>query len=208
MVAGQRRLVATQAEKAERFLALHQGSAPLLMPNPWDVGSAKLLEGMGFEALATTSGGFAATLGRLDGAVTRDEAVAHAPRWSRPSSCRSLRTSRTASPTSPPTWPRRSSWASARGWPDARSRTGTARRSTTPAWRSSGWLRRWRPPTAGRCTWCSRRGRRTTSAGRDDLADTIDRLQRYQEAGADVLFARGDRSRRPAQRCSPRWTGP
>src|SRR5437867_6212304 len=68
----------TQAEKAERFLAQHQGPAPLLMPNPWDPGSAKLLAAMGFEALATTSSGFAATLGRLDGSVTRDEAVEHA----------------------------------------------------------------------------------------------------------------------------------
>jgi 2-methylisocitrate lyase-like PEP mutase family enzyme len=47
------------------------------MPNPWDAGSAKLLASLGFEALATTSSGFAATLGRLDGAVTRDEALAH-----------------------------------------------------------------------------------------------------------------------------------
>jgi 2-methylisocitrate lyase-like PEP mutase family enzyme len=70
--------MATRAEKAERFLALHQGPTPLLMPNPWDVGSARLLAAQGFEALATTSGGFAATLGRLDGGVTRDEAVAHA----------------------------------------------------------------------------------------------------------------------------------
>ncbi len=70
--------MATQAEKAERFLALHHEAVPLLMPNPWDVGSAKVLAAMGFEALATTSGGFAATLGRLDGSVTRDEAVAHA----------------------------------------------------------------------------------------------------------------------------------
>jgi 2-methylisocitrate lyase-like PEP mutase family enzyme len=67
----------TQADKAERFLALHQGDAPLLMPNPWDPGSAKLLASLGFQALATTSSGFAATLGRLDGAVTRDEALAH-----------------------------------------------------------------------------------------------------------------------------------
>ncbi|MEA2439896.1 MAG: hypothetical protein QOH76_1320 [Thermoleophilaceae bacterium] len=62
---------------AQRFLALHQGERPLLLPNPWDVGSAKLLESLGFEALATTSSGFAATLGRLDGSVTRDEALAH-----------------------------------------------------------------------------------------------------------------------------------
>src|SRR5215218_1995143 len=59
------------------FLALHHESTPLLLPNPWDVGSAKLLASLGFEALATTSGGFAATLGRLDYNVTRDEAIAH-----------------------------------------------------------------------------------------------------------------------------------
>src|SRR3989440_5021995 len=63
---------------AERFLSLHRGEQPLLMPNPWDVGSAKLLESLGFQALATTSSGFAATLGRLDGSVTREEALAHA----------------------------------------------------------------------------------------------------------------------------------
>jgi 2-methylisocitrate lyase-like PEP mutase family enzyme len=68
----------TQAEKAERFLALHGGERPLLMPNPWDCGSALLLASLGFEALATTSSGFAATLGRLDGSVGRDEAIAHA----------------------------------------------------------------------------------------------------------------------------------
>ena len=51
----------------ERFLALHQQATPLLMPNPWDVGSAKIFESLGFEALATTSSGFAGTLGRLDG---------------------------------------------------------------------------------------------------------------------------------------------
>src|ERR1700728_5508095 len=67
----------THAEKAETFLALHHGSSPLLMPNPWDLGAAKLLESLGFRALATTSGGFAASLGRLDGSVTRDEAIAH-----------------------------------------------------------------------------------------------------------------------------------
>ena len=67
-----------QKEKAERFLALHHGDAPLLLPNPWDIGSARIFESLGFHALATTSAGHAATLGRLDGAVTRDEALAHA----------------------------------------------------------------------------------------------------------------------------------
>lgn len=66
-----------QSEKAEAFLALHHGDAPLLLPNPWDVGSAKILETIGFSALATTSAGFAGTLGRLDGGVTRDEVLSH-----------------------------------------------------------------------------------------------------------------------------------
>jgi 2-methylisocitrate lyase-like PEP mutase family enzyme len=68
----------TQAERATAFLERHHGDRPLLMPNPWDQGSARLLASLGFEALATTSGGFAATLGRLDGHVTREEALAHA----------------------------------------------------------------------------------------------------------------------------------
>ena len=59
------------------FLALHVPGEPLLMPNPWDVGSARLLVSLGFRALATTSSGHAATLGRLDGGVTREEAIAH-----------------------------------------------------------------------------------------------------------------------------------
>jgi len=67
-----------QTTKAARFLELHQGDGPLLLPNPWDVGSARLFASLGFDALATTSSGHAATLGRLDGGVTRDEAMAHA----------------------------------------------------------------------------------------------------------------------------------
>jgi 2-methylisocitrate lyase-like PEP mutase family enzyme len=67
-----------QAAKTDRFRELHQAGRPLLLPNPWDVGSARLLESLGFRALATTSSGFAATLGRLDGSVTRDEALGHA----------------------------------------------------------------------------------------------------------------------------------
>jgi 2-methylisocitrate lyase-like PEP mutase family enzyme len=68
----------TQAEKAAQFLTLHRGPTPLLIPNPWDAGSARVLASLGFAALATTSGGYAATLGRLDGSVTREEAIVHA----------------------------------------------------------------------------------------------------------------------------------
>ncbi|MEA2126564.1 MAG: hypothetical protein QOI80_3346 [Solirubrobacteraceae bacterium] len=65
------------AEKAARLLELHQQDAPLLIVNAWDAGSARLLESLGFDAIATTSSGHAATLGRLDGEVTREEALAH-----------------------------------------------------------------------------------------------------------------------------------
>jgi 2-methylisocitrate lyase-like PEP mutase family enzyme len=66
----------TQHEKGERFRALHEGEA-FVIPNPWDAGAARVLEALGFQALATTSSGFAFTLGRPDGAATLDEVVAH-----------------------------------------------------------------------------------------------------------------------------------
>ena len=66
----------TQHEKGEAFRALHEGE-PFLIPNPWDAGSAKVLQALGFQALATTSSGFAFTLGRDDGAATLDEVIEH-----------------------------------------------------------------------------------------------------------------------------------
>jgi 2-methylisocitrate lyase-like PEP mutase family enzyme len=68
--------VSSQAEKGEAFRALHEGD-PFVIPNPWDAGSAKILAGLGFKALATTSSGFAFTLGRPDGAVNLDEVAEH-----------------------------------------------------------------------------------------------------------------------------------
>lgn len=67
---------ATQTEKAAAFRALHEGE-PFVIPNPWDAGTAKVLEALGFEALATTSSGFAFTLGRPDGGVALEELAAH-----------------------------------------------------------------------------------------------------------------------------------
>jgi 2-methylisocitrate lyase-like PEP mutase family enzyme len=66
----------TQGEKAAGFQALHSGP-PFVIPNPWDAGSARVLEALGFEALATTSSGFAFALGRLDGSATLEEVAAH-----------------------------------------------------------------------------------------------------------------------------------
>lgn len=68
----------TQAVKSQRFQALHERSGAFVIPNPWDAGSAHMLAGLGFEALATSSGAAAGTLGRPDGRVTRAEALAHA----------------------------------------------------------------------------------------------------------------------------------
>lgn len=67
----------SQSDKAARFRALHQGAGAFLIANAWDAGSARILAGLGFPALATSSGAQAGTLGRRDGQVTRDEALAH-----------------------------------------------------------------------------------------------------------------------------------
>jgi 2-methylisocitrate lyase-like PEP mutase family enzyme len=71
-------MAATQSDKAARFRALHEGPGAFVIPNPWDAGSARILAGLGFQALATSSGASAGTLGRRDGKVTRDEALDHA----------------------------------------------------------------------------------------------------------------------------------
>jgi 2-methylisocitrate lyase-like PEP mutase family enzyme len=66
----------SQAQKAEQFRALHEGE-PFVIPNPWDSGSARVLKALGFQALATSSAGFAFTLGRPDGEITLDQLVEH-----------------------------------------------------------------------------------------------------------------------------------
>jgi 2-methylisocitrate lyase-like PEP mutase family enzyme len=68
--------MATQEQKAAAFRALHEGE-PFVIPNPWDAGSARVLEALGFQALATTSSGFAFTLGRSDGDASLGDVVAH-----------------------------------------------------------------------------------------------------------------------------------
>ena len=68
--------MATQQQKGEAFSALHEGE-PFIIPNPWDAGTARVMQALGFEALATTSGGFAFSRGELDGQVTMDEVMEH-----------------------------------------------------------------------------------------------------------------------------------
>src|SRR5947209_3828119 len=69
-------MTADQTEKGARFRTLHEG-ATFVIPNPWDAGAARVLEALGFEALATTSSGFAFTLGRPDGETTLEELADH-----------------------------------------------------------------------------------------------------------------------------------
>jgi 2-methylisocitrate lyase-like PEP mutase family enzyme len=68
----------TQNERAVRFRALHEGPGVFVIPNPWDVGSARVLAGLGFKGLATSSAASATALGRTDGGLTREETLAHA----------------------------------------------------------------------------------------------------------------------------------
>lgn len=70
-------MAASQHDKAIRFRRLHEGPGVFVMPNPWDAGSARLLASLGYEALATSSAASAGVLGKRDGEVTRDEALAH-----------------------------------------------------------------------------------------------------------------------------------
>jgi 2-methylisocitrate lyase-like PEP mutase family enzyme len=181
----------TQAGKAERFLVLHKGPQPFLMPNPWDLGSAKLLAGMGFEALATTSGGFAATLGRLDGSVTRDEAVAHAaavvaavdlPVSADFENCFADDPAGVAATVELGIGAGLAG-CSVEDWDGgAIYDIGLATERVAAAAEVAH-----RGPVRLVLT-----GRAENHIhGRDNLADTVARLQRYQEAGADVLFAPG-----------------
>src|SRR5688500_19249353 len=71
-------MTSTQTTTADRFRALHQGPRAFVIANAWDAGSARMLAGLGFQALATSSGASAGVLGKRDGHVTRDEALAHA----------------------------------------------------------------------------------------------------------------------------------
>jgi 2-methylisocitrate lyase-like PEP mutase family enzyme len=185
------------ASLADRFLALHRPGTPLLLPNPWDVGSARLLASLGFEALATTSGGFAATLGRLDGEVTREEALAHAADLS-------------AAVDLPVTADLEDGFGEA---PEAVAETVRLARETGLAGCS---IEDFGGADGGRVYDLGLATERVAAAveaahaatgqlvltaraenhfrGVDDLDDTIVRLQAYERAGADVLYAPGLRT--------------
>jgi len=182
------------SDLAARFLALHRPGRPLLLPNPWDLGSARILAEMGFEALATTSSGFAATLGQPDGSVTRDQAIGHAALIARtiplPVSA-DLENGYSDDPQGVADTVTAAIEAGLAGC-SIEDSTG---RDDAPIYDSS--LAAERVAAAAQAAHSGPRRLVLTARaenhlhGRDDLADTVARLQRYAEAGADVLYAPG-----------------
>jgi 2-methylisocitrate lyase-like PEP mutase family enzyme len=161
------------------------------MPNPWDIGSAKLLESLGFQALATTSSGFAATLGRLDGSVSRDEAIEHS---------RAI-VAAVGVPVSADL---------ENGFADDAEGVAETMRLAAGAGLGGCSIEDWSGEEIYEREHAAERVAAASEAAhggetqlvltaraenhihqRDDLADTIARLQSFQEAGADVLYAPG-----------------
>jgi 2-methylisocitrate lyase-like PEP mutase family enzyme len=184
---------ASQIQKSARFLALHEGPGALLMPNPWDAGSAKLLASLGFEALATTSGGFAATMGRLDGSVTRAEALGHAAAIVEATELPVSADLENAFADDPSGVAETIGLALEAGLAgcsveDYSVRGGAVYDVSLAADRV---VAAAEAAHAGPVHLVLTARAENHIRGNPDLADTIARLQRYQEAGADVLFAPG-----------------
>ena len=186
-----------QSDKAARFAALHDRPGAFVIPNPWDIGTARMLAGLGFEALATTSAGFAFSLGRRDGALTRDEALAH---------CRSI-VDATPLPVSadlengydhrPEGCAETIRHAAAAGLVGASIEDATGDRDS-PIYDAGEATERIHAAVEAarqlpfRFTLTARA--ENFLHGRPDLDDTIARLQAFEAAGADVLYAPGLRT--------------
>jgi 2-methylisocitrate lyase-like PEP mutase family enzyme len=178
------------------FLALHVPGMPLVMPNPWDIGSAKLLAALGFKALATTSSGFAYTLGRLDGGVTRDEAITHGGALAAAVDVPVSADLENCFADDPGGVAETVSLAVQAGLSGCSVEDFT-RRQDDPIYAFDHAVERVRAAAeaahAGGSAFVLTGRAENYVHGRPDLADTIARLQAFQEAGADVLFAPGVR---------------
>ena len=183
---------ATQQRKAEAFRALHEGD-PFVIPNPWDAGSARMLEALGFEALATTSSGFAFTLGKLDGKVTLDEVAAHVAALDAASELPISVDLENGLDASPEAAIRAVAAAGAVGgsiedWDRAEQRIYDLDHAVARvAAAATAALELGFP-----FTFTARAENHVH--GHDDLDDTIVRLQAFEQAGADVLYAPGLRT--------------
>ena len=188
----------SQKEKVAGFRALHQRDGAFLIPNPWDAGTAKLLAQLGFEALATTSAGYAFSVGRRDNSIGRDETLEHA---------RAL-VSATDLPVSadlengfgddPEAAAETIRRAAATGLAGGSIEDATGRPDDPIYDRGLAVERVRAAAEAARSApgdFVLTARAENYLVGRRDLEDTIERLQAYQEAGADVLYAPGLTSR-------------
>ena len=184
----------TQIEKGEAFHALHMRDRAFIIPNPWDVGSARLLAQLGFEALATTSAGYAFSVGKRDGAIGREETLVHiatlVAATELPVSA-DLENGFGDTPEDAAETIRLGAAAGLVGG-SIEDLPGRAGASPYELEHAAERIRAAAETVRGlpfRFTLTSRA--ENYLAGKPDLNDTIRRLQAYQEAGADVLYAPG-----------------
>jgi 2-methylisocitrate lyase-like PEP mutase family enzyme len=184
----------TQAEKASAFRALHEREHAFIIPNPWDIGTARLLEHLGFEALATTSAGYAFSLGQRDYMLGRDNTLAHAASIVSATDLPVSADLENGFGDEPETAAETIRLAAATGLAGGSIEDSTGRPGD-PIYQFDMAVERIRAAAeAARSlpfpfTLTARS--ENFLWGRPDLGDTIKRLQAYQEAGADVLYAPG-----------------
>lgn len=182
----------SQAEKGATFRALHQQQRAFVIPNPWDVGSARLLEALGFDALATTSFGSAAAVGKLDGQLGRDAVLEQAASLTRSTNVpisADLENGFGDAPDDVAETIRRAAQAGLVG-ASIEDFTGNGDEPLYEITRSAERIRAATDAARGLPFPFTVTARAENFfRGRPDLGDTIRRLQAYQDAGADVLYA-------------------
>ncbi|MGH8721714.1 MAG: isocitrate lyase/PEP mutase family protein, partial [Burkholderiales bacterium] len=191
-------MTASQAAKAEAFRALHQRNGAFVIPNPWDVGTARILASMGFEALATTSAGFAFSLGLPEGVVSRDQTLAHCRELVAASELPVSADLEKGFGDSPESVAETIRAAAATGLAGCSIEDHTNRRDD-PIFDFTLAVERIRAAreaidTGGTGVVLTGRSEGFI-VGRPDLGETIRRLTAYAEAGADCLYAPGIRTR-------------
>jgi 2-methylisocitrate lyase-like PEP mutase family enzyme len=191
--------MASQAEKGKAFRALHQRDEAFIIPNPWDVGTARLLQSLGFEALATTSAGFAFSIGKPDGAVDRETMLAHAADLVAATDVPVSADLENGYGDDPANVADTVRLAASAGLAGCSIEDVAARRQQDPYELSLAAERvRAAAEVAHSLAFPFMLTARAENyvIGRPDLRDTIGRLQAFQAAGADVLFAPGLKSKK------------
>jgi 2-methylisocitrate lyase-like PEP mutase family enzyme len=188
----------SQSEKAAGFRALHQRNRAFIIPNPWDLGTAKMLEALGFEALASTSAGFAQSIGKSDGAVDRDTMLAHVAQLAAATDLPVSADLENGYADDPAAVAETVRLAAAAGLSGCSIEDLPLGRDGEP-YEIAFAAERIRAAAAAAhalpFTFTLTARAENFIAGHPDLADTIARLQAFQEAGADVLYAPGLRTK-------------